>query len=349
MVDDRGGVLGHAFLSRHSKITLRVFTRDADDPAVATWIERGRTAAAYRLPSIPADTTGYRLVFGESDGVPGLILDRYGEHVVAQCLTAGAERVLDDVLAGVEDAGLTIGSVLLRNDPAVRTLEGLPREVRQHRGTTPERIEIAEHGVRFEVDPWRGQKTGAFLDQRENRRAAAALARGRVLDVCTFHGSFALHAAPAADTVLAIDSSAAAIDRARDNARLNGARNVEFRVGSAFDEMKALGSANERFDVVMVDPPAFAKSRRDVAAARRGYKDLNLRAMRLASEGGILMTSSCSYHMSESEFLDVLTEAAADAHRAVRILERRTQARDHPIRLGFPESQYLKCLVLNVM
>jgi 23S rRNA (cytosine1962-C5)-methyltransferase len=230
----------------------------------------------------------------------------------------------------------------------MRALEGLPREVRQVRGVTPEVVEVHEEGLRFPVDLRGGQKTGAFLDQRENRAAAARLARGRVLDAFCYQGGFALHASRAADSVVGVDSSGPALEWARTSAGLNGLENVTFRQANVFGELKRLVRRGERFETVLLDPPALAKRRADLPAAERAYKEVNLRAMRLLSAGGILMTSSCSYNLSEVRFLDVLAAAARDARRTVRVLERRTQSLDHPVLLGFPESHYLKCLVLSV-
>jgi 23S rRNA (cytosine1962-C5)-methyltransferase len=286
-----------------------------------------------------------RLVFGESDGLPGLVADLYGEHLVVQVLTAAVARRIDLLLDALGEHR-RIASVLARNDPSVRTLEGLAREVTQLRGTTPERVEVQEHGLRWLADLWRGQKTGAFLDQAENRAAAGRLARGRVLDAFAYHGSFALHAARAAEEVVVLESSGEALARARESAGLNGLTNLVYVEANAFDELRARERAGERFDVVLLDPPAFAKSRHDIAAALRGYREINLRAMRLLAPGGVLVTSSCSYNLGEEQFYGVLAEAAADAGVDLRVVERRIQAQDHPVRLGFPESLYLKCAIL---
>ncbi len=342
-----GKVVGHAFFSAHSKIALRFVNRTPDPPADGHWRRVALDAVAYRRQVVEGDTDAYRVLFGESDGIPGMVADRYGDHLVVQTLTAAAERILDEVLDALREAGIGTASVLARNDPAVRSLERLDREVRQVRGETPERIEAREHGVVFAVDPWTGQKTGAFLDQRENRRAAARWCRGEVLDLFAYHGSFALYVARSAERVLAIDTSGAALERARENAARNGLDNVEVLEANVFDALREFEREGRRFGTILLDPPAFARSRRDVAAARRGYREINLRAMRLLEDDGILVTSSCSYNLGESAFSDVLAEAAADAGRSFAVLERRTQAPCHPIRLGFPESQYLKCLVLR--
>ncbi len=343
----RGAPLGHAFFSAHSKITLRMVSGPDEEPGPALWASRLDAALAHRRRVCP-EAAACRLVFGESDGFPGLVLDRYGEDLVVQALTAATERWLPvwlDLLLERTD----LASVLARNDPAVRRLEGLPREVRQLRGTTPTTIEIPEGGLRLQVDPWGGQKTGAFLDQRENRIAAAAYARGRALDVFCYQGSFALQAAARGAEVEAVDVSAAALALAGENAVRNGLPRVRFVEANAFDDLRARDRRRERFDLIFLDPPAFAKSRTDLPRARRGYKEINLRAMRLLAPDGILVTSSCSYHLGEADLMAILEEAAADGGRSFRVLERRSQARDHPIRLGFPESQYLKCIVLNLM
>jgi 23S rRNA (cytosine1962-C5)-methyltransferase len=348
VLDPQGRFLCWSSYSAVSKIALRRLSREEAPPDAALFAARAEEAWAWRR-EVVADATGYRLVFGESDGLPGLVADLYGEHLVVQVLTAGAGAFLEPVL-DVLAARSGARSVLARNDPAVRAMEGLPREVLQLRGTTPRRVEVREGEVVTLVDPWEGQKTGAFLDHRENRLAAAALARGEVLDVFAYHGSFALHAARAGARVEAIDTSQEALARGRENARRNGVEDrVTFTAGNAFDLLRQREAEGRRYALVFLDPPAFAKSRADLEAARRGYKDVNLRAMRLLAPGGILVTSSCSYHMAEADLLEVLASAAADVGRAFRVMDRRTQSKDHPILLGFPESHYLKCLALRLM
>jgi 23S rRNA (cytosine1962-C5)-methyltransferase len=345
VLTSRGRDLGFAFYSKASKIALRMVSGPGQEPTADFWAARLDRALAYRARET-SSRDACRLVFGESDGFPGFVADRYREHLVVQAMTAATERALEGWLDLLGDR-LEVRSVLARNDPAARRLEALSREVRQLRGTTPDEIEIREGSVRLVVDPWRGQKTGAFLDQADNRVAAASWARGRVLDVFCYQGAFALEAASRASEVVAVDISGPAIAQARRNASLNGVRNVEFVEANAFDELRARERRGEQFDLIFLDPPAFAKSRQDVPQALRGYKEINLRAMRLLAPDGILVSCSCSYHLSGAEFVDLLGEAAADARRGFRLLEWRTQARDHPIRLGFPESQYLKCLVLE--
>jgi 23S rRNA (cytosine1962-C5)-methyltransferase len=336
--------LGHAFWSSRSKIALRMLSTAAEPPGEELWQQRVDEALRHRA-RVVEDATAYRVIYAESDGIPGLVVDRYDRHLVVQAQVAGAARLLPHVLDRLA-AAFPVDSVLARNDSAARALEGLPREVVQLRGTTPEQIEVREGGIVYLADPFRGQKTGAFLDQRENRLRAARYARGRVLDAFSYHGSFALHAAAGAESVELVDSSAEALARAQVNATRNGFTNFTFREANVFDDLRERQRRKETFETIFLDPPAFAKSRADLAAARRGYKEVNLRALQLLAPGGILVTSSCSYNLGEGDWLELVADAAADARRAVRIVERLTQSRDHPIRLGFPESHYLKCLVL---
>jgi 23S rRNA (cytosine1962-C5)-methyltransferase len=347
VLSPRGEPFGYAFYSATSKIALRAVRREDEPPDQAFWGLRLDAALRHRERFV-RDCTARRLIFGESDGFPGLVADLYGKHLVVQALTLGAERLLDTVLDLLLDR-MAIDSVLARNDPSVRALEGLPREVRQVRGTTPPEIEVREGSVRYVVDCFRGQKTGAYLDQRENRIAVAAHAGGRTLDVFCYQGLFALHAAQRGGEVEAIDVSRDAVSRGEANARLNGVGGVRFAAGNAFDELRDRDRRGETYDLIMLDPPAFAKSRADVPEARRGYKEVNLRAMRLLRPGGILASSSCSYHMSEPDLIDLLAGAAADVGRVFRVVETRTQSPDHPVRLGFPESRYLKCVILSLM
>ena len=342
--DPAGRAIGYGFFSARSKIALRVLTLE-DAPFDDAFLAR-RIDEALRRRAAIADWEARRLVFAESDGIPGFIADLYGTHLVVQTTIAGTERRLGTLVAALR-ARLPIDSVLARNDASVRRLEGLTREVVALDGVTPERIVVGEGTIRYAADPWHGQKTGAFLDQRENRLVAARHARGRVLDAFSYHGSFALHAAKSAEEVIAVDASADALARGRENAAASGLTNLRFVEANVFDDLRARADSGERFDLVLLDPPAFAKSRADVPAARRGYKEINLRGLRVLAPGGVLITSSCSYHMDEVEFESLVREAAADAGRDVVVLERRGQAADHPVRLAFPESRYLKCLVLR--
>jgi 23S rRNA (cytosine1962-C5)-methyltransferase len=289
-----------------------------------------------------------RLVFGEADGLPGLIVDRYGPHLVMQSLSWGMDALQEEI-AGLLEEILSPESILARNDPAVRSLEGLPRSVIQLRGETPDGVGYHQGDLVFSAHPRSGQKTGAFLDQYENHLLAGRLARGAVLDVFTYSGGFALSAAQAAERVTAIDSSPEALRLARQNVERNGISNVELVEANAFDYLKQEDRRESRYDMVILDPPAFAKSKKELEGALRGYKEINLRAMKILRPGGILITCSCSYQLSETLMEDMLARAAADAHRSFRILERRRQAPDHPIRLGFPEGLYLKCQVLEML
>ena len=342
-----GHEAGYAFHSARSKIALRIVAGPGPVPDEGFWAARVADAREHRR-RVVSDTDAWRVVFGEADGIPGLVADRYGDHLVVQVLTAATERLLPVLLEALsDDPGLPPpASILARNDPSVRTLEGLPREVHALRGTPPERIEVREGPIRYSVDPWHGQKTGAFLDQRENRAAAAGWCRGRVLDVFCYQGLFALHAARAGAEVEGIDASEGALAAARAHADANGLT-VAFTAGNAFDLLRARQEAGEAYDAVILDPPAFAKSRADLPAALRGYKEINLRALRLLRPGGVLLTSSCSYHLSEPDLLAVVGAAAADAGCGLRVVDRRMQSRDHPVRAGFPESHYLKCLILT--
>jgi len=309
---------------------------------------RARLASAEALRDrVVQDTTAFRLVYGESDLLPSLIIDRYNDCFVIQTLSQGMDalkRIWTELLA----ERYSPRAIIERNEARVRDLEGLPRTTGVLFGSDPGEIIIEENSIRFAVNLVEGQKTGAFLDQRENRVAASRYARGRALDCFTYHGAFALHIAKGAEEVVAVDVSSTAIETATRNAELNGARNIEFREGNVFDLLREMEQAGERFDVINLDPPAFAKNRAAVEAAARGYKEINLRAMKLLAPGGTLITSTCSYHMSEDEFLNVLAEAAADARRSAQILERRMQARDHPVLVSMPETHYLKCIILRV-
>jgi 23S rRNA (cytosine1962-C5)-methyltransferase len=342
--DPAGKPLGFAFWSARSKISLRMVAPIGEPPDAAYWTARLDEALARRAGT--ADWQARRLVFAESDGIPGFIADLYDTHLVVQTTTAATERLSGLLISALRER-IRITSVLARNDLSVRRLEGLAREVVQRDGQTPDGLVIEEGRIRYEVDPWHGQKTGAFLDQRENRLAAAAYARGRVLDAFSYHGSFGLHAALRAAEVVAVDSSGDALARGAQNAARNGFTNMTFVQANVFDELRRREGLKERFELILLDPPAFAKNRGDVPAAHRGYKDVNLRALRLLAPGGVLVTSSCSYNIVEEEFEAILRDAAADGGCDVIVLARRGQAQDHPIRLAFPESRYLTCFVLQ--
>jgi 23S rRNA (cytosine1962-C5)-methyltransferase len=341
----RGRVLGHALFSDRSEITLRVVAHGPHPPPDD--FVRERLAAALRFrESLQLDATAYRLVHGEADRLPSLIVDRYGEYLVLQALSQGIDRRLPEITRALVDLAHPRG-ILARNDPRVRQLEGLEQQVAALYGEVPERIEIREGAVRYEVDPWRGQKTGLFLDQRENREAALRYARGRLLDAFSYNGGFALALAPRCESVLAVDISEDAVARIRANAAANGLAHVEARAMNVFDELRELERLGARFDTIVLDPPAFAKNKASVRKALAGYKEINLRALKLLEPGGFLITCSCSYNVSEDLFLGVVADAAADARAEVSLVEKRAQGRDHPILLSVPETYYLKCLILR--
>lgn len=345
--DDRGRYLGRAWFSTHSQIAVRLVTpedRPIDDNYIRSRLE---AAVAYR-ERVVENATAYRLVYGESDGLPSVIVDRYGEFLVLQTLSQAAERRKAGLVRLLQER-FRPRAIVERNDPKVRRLEGLKQATGVLAGELPSEVYAEENGLRFAYDLLGGQKTGAFLDQRENRLAAAGYARGQVLDCFCYTGGFGLTAAGAAASVEGIDFSPAAVAAARRNAELNAITNTTFREANAFDVLKEYADAGRQFDMVILDPPAFAKSRSSLPAARRGYKEINLRALKLLRSGGVLVTCSCSHHVPESELLGIVAEAALDAHRTVIVTERRTQSRDHPILLTLPETHYLKCLIVSVL
>jgi 23S rRNA (cytosine1962-C5)-methyltransferase len=345
VVDQRRKYLGTALFSPRSEIRLRFLTRE--DAAIDRdwWCARLRSCLARREG---IDATAYRLVHGEGDGLPSLIVDRYDRWLVAQLLSAGLEALRRDVVDALVQVCAPLG-ILLRNDVVVRKLEGLPERVEPVFGSVPEEVTVREGQIRFGAAPWSGQKTGAFLDQRANRMLAATLARpgGNALDCFTYHGSFALHLATVSARVVALDASADALVRGRANAALNGLTNVDWLEGDAFDELRRLERERRQFDTIVVDPPAFAKSKSALPRALRGYKEVNLRAMRLLAPGGVLLTASCSHHVSRALFLDLLADAAADSGRRLMLTSVLGQDRDHPEILTIPETGYLKGAVLT--
>jgi 23S rRNA (cytosine1962-C5)-methyltransferase len=310
------------------------------------WLSRLVSAERLRQ-QVVSDTTAYRLVYGESDLLPSLIIDRYNDCFVLQTLSQGMER-LKQMWIDLLVERYRPRAIIERNEARVRDLEGLPRATGVAYGSDPGELVLEESGVRLAVNLVEGQKTGAFLDQRENRIAARAYARGRGLDCFTYQGAFAFHLGRGADEVIAVDVSSVAISQARRNAVLNGSRNIEFVETNVFDLLREKEQAGERFEFINLDPPAFAKNRASIEGAMRGYKEINLRAIKMLAPGGTLITSSCSFHMSEESFLNVLASAAADAGRSVRLIEKRTQARDHPVLISMPETLYLKCIILRV-
>ena len=347
VTDPRGRLIGRAFWSDRSQIALRFLTV-RDEPVDRDFFARRIEAAAAFRRNVVADTECWRLVHGEGDLLPSLIVDRYGEYLVIQTLSQGTEKRKQELVEILVEQFAPRG-ILERNEPKTRALEALPQTVSVLHGEVPETVEARMNGVRFRLDLRQGQKTGAFLDQRENYRAAAQYAHGEVLDCFSYQGGFALHMAGSATSVESVDSSGQALAAARANAELNGVTSVTFREGNVFDILKEYDQAGRKFDTVVLDPPAFAKSRTALAAATRGYKEINLRSLRLLRPGGVLITCSCSYHLDEAQMGELLWAAAVDVKRQVRVVERRGQSRDHPVLLTVPETFYLKCMILQAL
>ena len=345
--DQNRNFIGQAFYSDSSQIALRFLTQ-TDEPIDREWWRKRIRNAAARRAGIGPSTNAYRLVYSEGDLLPSLIIDRYRDVFVLQTLSQGTEAI-KPLLVELLTEEFAPQAIIERNDVRVRQHEGLEMTAGILYGEAPEEFEILQDGVRFNVSPLSGQKTGSFLDQRENRIAARAVAHGRALDCFTFSGAFALHLAGVCDSVLGIDISAEAIKAAGRNAQLNDATNVEFREANVFDALREMEAAGERFDTIVLDPPAFAKNRASVKPAARGYNEINLRAIKLLNPGGVLITCTCSYHMSEQMFGEIIAGAANDAHRRLQLVEKRTQASDHPILFGVPETYYLKCVIARVM
>lgn len=355
VVDEANNFVGRAFFSNASEIALRVLsTRDEaiDDD---WWRARFRKCAE-RREKIAAETNAYRLIYSEGDLLPSLIVDVYDGHFILQTLSQGSDKLQSKLVELLIDE-FQPRSISERNDARVRGLEGLElrkgviwRAPAESSGDgSLDEIQINQHGVRFIVSPLASQKTGAFLDQRENYLAAAKVARGRALDCFTFNGGFALHLAKSCDSVLGIDISEDAIAGARRNAELNQLANVKFRAANVFDALREMEVAGERFDTIVLDPPAFTKSRATIKSGARGYKEINLRALKLLNPGGVLVTCTCSYHMNEEMFLEIISDAAIDARRRLQIIEKRGQSSDHPALLGVPETHYLKCVIARAV
>ena len=346
--DQRGKPLGWALWSPESEISLRLLESDPDAVIDQAWWDARIAASISRRISLEEHTNALRLIHGEADGCPSLVCDRYDSWLVVQFMSAGLEAFRTEIVGAltalVEPAG-----ILARNDVALRSKEGLPRETVVLHGDVPREVEVHEYGVRFLAAPWTGQKTGAFLDQRENRRFVGTVARGRALDCFSYHGSFALHLAQNATHVTALDSSGAALARAAENAARNSLDNISFVEANAFDYLREKEREGTTFDTIVLDPPAFAKTRAALSGALRGYKDINLRAMRLLAPGGLLYTASCSFHLSRSMFLEMLQDAAADSGRRVAIRALTGQPIDHPEVLTMPETGYIKGALLEVM
>ena len=350
VTDEARNFIGQAFYSDRSQISLRFLTLTMEEIDRGWWQTKIRECSKRRV--IPNDTNAYRLVYSEGDLLPSLIVDRYSDVFVLQTLSQGADAIKSLVVETLIDE-FAPRAIIERNDARVRQLEGLPLISSTLYGSAPEEFEILQHGLKFIVAPAGGQKTGSFLDQRENRLAARAAAqttqRGRALDCFTFNGAFALHLAGVCETVMGIDISADAVAAAKRNAELNQLANVEFREANVFDALREMETNKERYDAIVLDPPAFAKNRASMKSAVRGYKEINLRALKLLNRSGVLITCTCSYHVSEDLFLELIAAAAIDAKRRVQIIEKRMQASDHPILVGMPETYYLKCVIAKLI
>lgn len=347
VTDAAGNVLGYAFYSRPSQIRLRFISRDSDPPTPEFFRTRFEAAFARRRPFLEKHSA-YRLVFGEGDLLPGIVVDRYNDWIVLQTLSRGGDALKPLIVEILEDL-LRPSGILQRNDVKARRLEGLDEVSGVITGSVPDEIEISEAGTKFLVDLHRGQKTGFFLDQSQNRIAARNYGFGNALDCFTNTGAFALQLARSCESVLAVDISGPSLLMARKNAELNALHNIEFSEANVFDFLRELETSGRSFDTICLDPPAFAKNRKALAGARSGYKEINLRAMKLLKPEGILITSSCSYHMLEPEFAGLLCEAARDCRRFIQVVEKRTQANDHPVLAGMPETYYLKCFFLRAL
>jgi 23S rRNA (cytosine1962-C5)-methyltransferase len=341
----RGKPLGTAHYSSSSQICLRLLSRDSE--AIDKEFFFRRIAAAEQLRRrVVSDTDAYRVVHGEGDLLPALIVDRYADCLVVQTLDQGMDRAKPEIVAALQEL-LSPRAIVERNDAVVRRHENLPLTSGLLAGEAPETVRVHMNGLLLEADLLHGQKTGIYLDQRENYLAVARHAKGHVLDCFTSTGGFALHIASKCESVEGVDSSAAALETAERNRAANGIGNITFREADVFDLLSGLRGSGRRYSMVILDPPAFAKSRDSVEGAARGYKEINLRALQVLEPGGILVTCSCSHHVSEAMLLEVVASAALDANRTLRVLDRRTQAQDHPILLTVPETHYLKCLILE--
>jgi 23S rRNA (cytosine1962-C5)-methyltransferase len=346
-VDRRKRFWGQALYSNKSQIALRLLTREKRPFDRVFLAERIAAAAAFRKRVIDG-AQAYRVVAAEGDLLPSLIIDRYGARLVLQTLSQGMEHLKPTIVEILEEQFSPL-AIIERNDAAVRALEGLPEQKGVLAGEHVSEVQVEENGVKFVYDLLGGQKTGGFLDQRENRAAARGYARGRLLDCFCYTGGFAITLAPQCQQVVGVEASAEALKLARRNQELNGLANIEWLEGNCFDYLKAADHEGQRFDTVVLDPPPFARQKSNLEPALRGYKELNLRALKMLNPGGFLISCSCSFHVSEADLLGAIASAALDAHRTLTVVERRTQSRDHPILLTVPETHYLKCLILRVL
>jgi 23S rRNA (cytosine1962-C5)-methyltransferase len=347
VVDPKGRPVGVAHYSSTSQIALRFLTRKSEDIDAAFLTARIAAALEHRK-KVVHDSDAYRLIHAEGDLLPGLTIDRYGDYLVAQFLDQGMDKLTPEIVSVLNELLQPTG-IVARNDVAVRAKENLPQQVQTLSGEVPDQVEIRINGLLNWANLKEGQKTGVFLDQRENYVAARQFAVGRALDCFCATGGFALHLAGACESVEAIDSSRPTLDIARKNAESNGLANIQFREADVLEYLPGLVSGRRQFDIVVIDPPAFTKSRGAVEGAARGYKEINLRALRLLDRGGVLVSCSCSHHMTEAHLLEIIAAAALDCGKTLRVLERRTQSQDHPILLTVPETHYLKCLIFEVI
>ena len=356
VTDQRGKALGTALYSSSSQIAIRMIAREAVNDFPALLRRRIQAAIAYRntfLQPGDGDTNAYRIVFSEADFLPGLIVDRYNDILSLQILTQAmdAEPVREAIVSELTEQ-LKPAAIIERVDPRVRDLEALPPRDSGLLHGTKTATTFAMNGIKFHYDALEGQKTGAFLDQPENYAAAAQYAHGEALDVFCYQGGFALHLARKCSPVTGVDSSRPALEVAEQNAALNSGllkgKEIEWIEANAFDLLKDYATSSRHYDTIVLDPPAFGKTKRDLEAALRGYKELNLRALKMLRPGGILVTCSCSYHVGQADFLEMLGSAALDAHRNLRLIEVRGQAKDHPVLLNVPETAYLKCVIASV-
>jgi 23S rRNA (cytosine1962-C5)-methyltransferase len=347
VLDGRGWFLGQAFYSKRSKIALRWLSYD-DVPVDADFFRARLSQADALRRDVCGGSSVYRVVHAEADLMPGLVVDRYGDYLSAQFLVKGTDD-RKELLADLLVERFQARGLMNRSDAAVRVLEGLDPIKQVMRGEVPPQVEYMEGSVKLRVDLQAGQKTGAFLDQRENRLRAAQYARGSALDCFSYTGAFALQLATRAQRVTAVEISETAAAQIEAHAALNGLKNLEIVVANAFDYLRAAADQGQQFDTVVLDPPSFARSKDAIASAIRGYKEINLRAMQLLTQGGYLLTASCSHHVSEEKFEQMLESAAADARRRFQIVERRGASKDHPVLLSLPETHYLKFFVLRVI
>ena len=348
VADARGRTVGTAHYSSTSQIALRMLSAEAEEIGRDFFLRRLRAAEAHRR-RVVRHSTAYRVVHGEADLLPALVVDRYGDCLAVQTLDQGMDAAKALIVSCLEEI-FTPRAIVARNDVAVRAKEQLPLETAVVAGAISEPVTIEMNGLELSADLLHGQKTGIYLDQRQNYRAVARYANGgKALDCFTSTGGFALHLAAHSESVEAVDSSEPALATARANAGANGIANIDFRAADVFDLLAGYVSARRQFSLVVLDPPAFAKSRRNLDGAAAGYKEINLRALRLLAPGGILATCSCSHHVSEAMLLELVAAAALDAGQTLRVLDRRTQAQDHPILLTVPETHYLKCLILEAI